>query len=89
LLESEGRIALKYLADIKWFTIDDPSGFKIELSFDTNPFFKTFVLTKTYLMIDEDDTILEKAIGYVIIYLFKTPLYKLKVDPWMPDPCHK
>jgi hypothetical protein len=42
-------------------------------------------LTKTYLMINEHNPILEKAIGYVIIYLFKTPLYTLKVDLWMPD----
>ncbi|KAL6615905.1 hypothetical protein ACP70R_038175 [Stipagrostis hirtigluma subsp. patula] len=55
--------ALKYLKDIKWCRIDDPKGFKIEFSFDTNPFFKNSVLTKTYHMIDEDEPILEKAIG--------------------------
>ncbi|RCV27022.1 hypothetical protein SETIT_5G292200v2 [Setaria italica] len=55
--------ALKYLKNIKWCRIDDPKGFKIEFSFDTNPFFKNSVLTKTYHMIDEDEPILEKAIG--------------------------
>ncbi|XP_030967748.1 nucleosome assembly protein 1;4-like [Quercus lobata] len=55
--------ALKFLKDIKWCRIDDPKGFKLEFFFDTNPFFKNSVLTKTYHMIDEDDPILEKAIG--------------------------
>ncbi|KAG6586477.1 Nucleosome assembly protein 1;2, partial [Cucurbita argyrosperma subsp. sororia] len=55
--------ALKYLKDIKWCRIDNPKGFKLEFFFDTNPFFKNSVLTKTYHMIDEDEPILEKAIG--------------------------
>ncbi|KAF6157182.1 hypothetical protein GIB67_041643 [Kingdonia uniflora] len=55
--------ALKYLKDIKWCRIDDPKGFKLEFFFDTNPFFKNSVLTKIYHMIDEDEPILEKAIG--------------------------
>ncbi|EEF48078.1 nucleosome assembly protein, putative [Ricinus communis] len=55
--------ALKYLKDIKWCRIDDPKGFKLEFFFDTNPYFKNTVLTKTYHMIDEDEPILEKAIG--------------------------
>ena len=40
-------------------------GFKLEFFFDPNPFFTNSVLTKTYYMIDEDEPILEKAIGYV------------------------
>ncbi|XP_022999499.1 nucleosome assembly protein 1;2-like isoform X1 [Cucurbita maxima] len=55
--------ALKYLKDIKWCRIDNPKGFKIDFFFDTNPFFKNSVLSKTYHMIDEDEPILEKAIG--------------------------
>ncbi|KAM5547353.1 nucleosome assembly protein 1,2 [Rosa sericea] len=55
--------ALKYLKDIKWARIDNPKGFKLEFFFDTNPYFKNTVLTKTYHMIDEDEPILEKAIG--------------------------
>lgn len=55
--------ALKYLKDIKWARIDDPKGFKLEFYFDTNPYFKNDVLTKTYHMIDEDEPILEKATG--------------------------
>ncbi|KAK4395113.1 Nucleosome assembly protein 1 [Sesamum angolense] len=55
--------ALKYLKDIKWCKIDNPKGFKLEFFFDTNPFFKNSVLTKTYHMIDDDEPILEKAIG--------------------------
>ncbi|XP_039024298.1 nucleosome assembly protein 1;3-like [Hibiscus syriacus] len=55
--------ALKYLKDIKWYRIEDPKGFKLEFYFDTNPYFKNTVLTKTYHMIDEDEPILEKAIG--------------------------
>ncbi|CAL5439498.1 unnamed protein product [Camellia sinensis] len=55
--------ALKYLKDIKWCRIDNPKGFKLEFFFDTNPFFKNLVLTKIYHMIDDDEPILEKAIG--------------------------
>ncbi|KAL0315779.1 UNVERIFIED_CONTAM: Nucleosome assembly protein 1 [Sesamum radiatum] len=55
--------ALKFLKDIKWSRIDNPKGFKLEFFFDTNTFFKNSVLTKTYHMIDEDEPILEKAIG--------------------------
>ncbi|KAK6147695.1 hypothetical protein DH2020_018607 [Rehmannia glutinosa] len=55
--------ALKFLKDIKWSRVDNPKGFKLEFYFDTNPFFKNSVLTKTYHMIDEDEPVLEKAIG--------------------------
>ncbi|XP_026447261.1 nucleosome assembly protein 1;2-like isoform X2 [Papaver somniferum] len=55
--------ALKYLKDIKWCRIEEPKGFKLEFFFDTNPYFKNAVLTKTYHMIDDDEPILEKAIG--------------------------
>ncbi|GAB2269255.1 Nucleosome assembly protein 1.4 [Dionaea muscipula] len=55
--------ALKYLKDVKWCRIDDPKGFKLEFFFDTNPYFKNTVLTKIYHMIDDDEPILEKAIG--------------------------
>ncbi|XP_060213606.1 nucleosome assembly protein 1;2 isoform X2 [Lycium barbarum] len=55
--------ALKFLRDIKWSKIDDPKGFKLEFFFETNPYFKNTVLSKTYHMIDEDEPILEKAIG--------------------------
>ncbi|GJM93366.1 hypothetical protein PR202_ga09915 [Eleusine coracana subsp. coracana] len=62
-IQKRDEEALKYLTDIRWFRIVDPKGFKIEFSFNTNPFFKNSMLTKTYHMIDEDDPILEKAIG--------------------------
>ncbi|KAL5182866.1 Nucleosome assembly protein 1-3 [Glycine soja] len=55
--------ALKYLKDIKWSRIENPKGFKLDFFFDTNPYFTNSVLTKTYHMIDEDEPILEKAIG--------------------------
>ncbi|KAL3644361.1 Nucleosome assembly protein [Castilleja foliolosa] len=61
--------ALKFLKDIKWSRVDNPKGFKLEFYFDTNPFFKNSVLTKTYLMIDEDEPILEKALGTEIEWL--------------------
>ncbi|XP_024198699.1 probable disease resistance protein At4g27220 [Rosa chinensis] len=47
--------ALKYLRDVKCFKIHNSKGFKLEFDFDTNPFFKNSVLTKTYHMIDEDE----------------------------------
>eukprot|EP00262_Sarcandra_glabra_P000348 TRINITY_DN1040_c0_g1_i3.p1 TRINITY_DN1040_c0_g1~~TRINITY_DN1040_c0_g1_i3.p1 ORF type:complete len:383 (+),score=120.57 TRINITY_DN1040_c0_g1_i3:171-1319(+) len=55
--------ALNYLKDIKWTRIDNPKGFKLDFFFDSNPYFKNSVLTKTYHMIDDDEPILEKAIG--------------------------
>ncbi|KAE9602463.1 putative nucleosome assembly protein (NAP) [Lupinus albus] len=55
--------ALNFLKDIKWSRIEDPKGFKLEFYFDSNPYFTNSVLTKTYHMIDEDEPILEKAIG--------------------------
>ncbi|KAJ0977487.1 hypothetical protein J5N97_012961 [Dioscorea zingiberensis] len=62
-IQERDEAALKYLKDIKWHRIDNPKGFKLEFFFDTNPFFKNSVLTKTYHMIDDDEPILEKAIG--------------------------
>ncbi|XP_071715862.1 nucleosome assembly protein 1;4-like [Rutidosis leptorrhynchoides] len=61
--------ALKYLKDIKWCRINDPKGFKLEFFFNTNPYFKNSVLTKVYHMIDDDEPILEKAIGTSIDWL--------------------
>ena len=62
--------ALKFLKDIKWCRIDVPKGFKLEFFFDTNPFFKNSVLTKTYHMIHEDDLIGESnwVIPYLLFY---------------------
>ncbi|XP_042446015.1 nucleosome assembly protein 1;2-like [Zingiber officinale] len=62
-IQERDEEALKYLKDIKWCRINEPKGFKLEFFFETNPFFKNTVLTKTYHMIDEDEPILEKAIG--------------------------
>ncbi|XP_038986354.1 nucleosome assembly protein 1;2 isoform X3 [Phoenix dactylifera] len=61
--------ALKYLKDIKWCRIDNPKGFKLEFFFDPNPYFKNAILTKMYHMIDDDEPILEKAIGTEIEWL--------------------
>ncbi|KAG0495859.1 hypothetical protein HPP92_000550 [Vanilla planifolia] len=61
--------ALKYLKDIKWHKLDDSKGFKLEFHFNPNPYFKNSVLTKTYHMIDEDEPILEKAVGTEIEWL--------------------
>ncbi|XP_059299589.1 nucleosome assembly protein 1;4-like isoform X1 [Lycium ferocissimum] len=62
-ISEDDEEALEFLKDIKWCRVDDPKGFKLEFFFDTNPFFKNPVLTKTYHMIGDDEPILEKAIG--------------------------
>nr|XP_018683858.1 PREDICTED: nucleosome assembly protein 1;2-like isoform X2 [Musa acuminata subsp. malaccensis] len=62
-IQERDEEALKYLKDIKWCRIDNPKGFKLEFFFNSNPYFKNSVLTKTYHMIDEHEPILEKAIG--------------------------
>ncbi|MBA0789761.1 hypothetical protein Gohar_014452, partial [Gossypium harknessii] len=63
LITERDEGALKYLKDIKWHRIEEPKGFKLEFYFDPNPYFKNTLLAKTYHMIDEDEPILEKAIG--------------------------
>ncbi|XP_077212587.1 nucleosome assembly protein 1;3-like [Tasmannia lanceolata] len=68
-IEERDEGSLKYLKDIKWCRIDNPKGFKLEFFFDPNPYFKNSVLTKTYHMIDDDEPILEKAIGTEIEWL--------------------
>lgn len=55
--------ALKHLKDIKWCRLDNPKGFKLEFFFDPNPYFKNTVLTKTYYMEDEEEPVLDKAMG--------------------------
>ncbi|XP_076943918.1 nucleosome assembly protein 1;2-like [Bidens hawaiensis] len=61
--------ALNYLKDIKWCRINEPKGFKLEFFFNTNPYFENSILTKVYHMIDDDEPILEKAIGTDIEWL--------------------
>ncbi|CAI8589818.1 unnamed protein product [Vicia faba] len=61
--------ALTFLKDIKWSKLQEQKGFKLEFFFDTNPYFSNSVLTKTYHMVDEDEPILERAIGTVINWL--------------------
>ncbi|XP_062087702.1 nucleosome assembly protein 1;1-like isoform X2 [Humulus lupulus] len=55
--------ALKYLKDIKYIRIENPKGFRLDFFFDTNPYFKNSVLAKTYHMVEDDEPILENAIG--------------------------
>eukprot|EP00271_Cylindrocystis_brebissonii_P010651 TRINITY_DN26924_c0_g1_i1.p1 TRINITY_DN26924_c0_g1~~TRINITY_DN26924_c0_g1_i1.p1 ORF type:complete len:474 (-),score=160.78 TRINITY_DN26924_c0_g1_i1:480-1757(-) len=56
--------ALKYLTDITWSPLpDQQKGFKLDFHFSANPYFKNSVLTKTYVMMDEEDPVLEKAEG--------------------------
>ncbi|XP_042423755.1 nucleosome assembly protein 1;2-like [Zingiber officinale] len=62
-IQERDEEALTYLKDIKWSRIVEPKGFKLEFFFEANPFFKNTLLTKTYHMIEEDEPILEKAIG--------------------------
>ncbi|KAM5562546.1 hypothetical protein ABKV19_017656 [Rosa sericea] len=68
--------ALKFLRDIKWSKTDSQRGFgfKLEFFFDSNPFFRNPVLTKTYDMIDEDLPILRKAIGTEVEWYSRTRL---------------
>ncbi|RHN73533.1 putative nucleosome assembly protein (NAP) [Medicago truncatula] len=61
--------ALKYLKDIKYTRTTEPQGFKLEFFFDSNPYFSNTILTKTYHMVDEDEFIMEKAIGTEIEWL--------------------
>ncbi|KAI3957484.1 hypothetical protein MKW92_009325 [Papaver armeniacum] len=57
--------SLKYLKDIKWCKIEEgeSKGFKLEFLFDTNPYLSNTVLTKTYHLFDDVETIVEKVVG--------------------------
>ncbi|KAE9601607.1 putative nucleosome assembly protein (NAP) [Lupinus albus] len=68
-ISERDEAALNFLKDIKWIRIENPKGFKLEFFFDSNPYFSNSILTKTYHMIDEDEPILEKAIGTEIQWL--------------------
>ncbi|XP_055831044.1 nucleosome assembly protein 1;4-like [Solanum dulcamara] len=46
-ISPQNEEALKFLKDIKCCRVDHPKGFKLDFFFDTNPFFKNSVLTKT------------------------------------------
>ncbi|GLT98693.1 hypothetical protein SLE2022_161850 [Rubroshorea leprosula] len=63
VIREHDELVLQYLKDIKWCSINEPKGFKLEFFFNPNPYFKNTVLTKTYHMIDEEEPILESAIG--------------------------
>ena len=69
--------ALQYLKDIKWSRVAGAKGFKLELFFDPNPYFKNSVLTKTYEMINEEEHILEKAIGYCVLLFNSNSFWKI------------
>lgn len=71
-INDNDKEALKYLKDIKWQNLgDDKRGFKLEFYFDVNPFFSNSILTKTYYVSEDDDEdVLEKATGYVCIYIY-------------------
>ncbi|KAG0590212.1 hypothetical protein M758_1G079700 [Ceratodon purpureus] len=55
--------ALKFVKDIKSSNLEDNKGFKLDFYFEENPYFKNTVLSKTYHMIDDDEPILERAVG--------------------------
>ncbi|CAK9223728.1 unnamed protein product [Sphagnum jensenii] len=61
--------ALKYIKDIKWSNLDENKGFILEFYFDSNPYFKNPMLTKTYHMIEDDEPILERAVGTEIEWI--------------------
>lgn len=55
--------ALKHVTDIKSSNLEDNKGFKLDFYFEENPYFKNTMLSKTYHMIDDDEPILERAVG--------------------------
>ncbi|CAM6035962.1 unnamed protein product [Sphagnum compactum] len=61
--------ALKFLNDIKSSNLDENKGFVLEFYFDTNPYFKNPMLSKTYHMIEDDEPILERAVGTEIEWI--------------------
>ncbi|PRQ29089.1 putative nucleosome assembly protein (NAP) [Rosa chinensis] len=65
IMDHDERV-LKHLENVKWVRTDNLRGFKLEFYFRPNPFFKNSILSMTYHMIDDDDSIIEKVIGLTI-----------------------
>ncbi|XP_047336142.1 nucleosome assembly protein 1;1-like [Impatiens glandulifera] len=61
IMEQDEEI-LKYLKDIRWSRVDDLTTFKLDFFFNKNPYLKNNVLSKTY-MLDEDEHYHNMAIG--------------------------
>ncbi|XP_062013025.1 nucleosome assembly protein 1;2-like [Rosa rugosa] len=75
IMDHDERV-LKHLENVKWVRTDNLRGFKLEFYFRPNPFFKNSILTMTYHMIDDDDSIIEKVIGTEIQWHSKNCLEK-------------
>eukprot|EP00877_Chromochloris_zofingiensis_P011265 jgi/Chrzof1/6392/Cz18g08180.t1 len=61
---------LRYLSDIQSETlVGEQHGFRLSFFFKQNPFFSNQVLTKTYIMLDDDEPVLEKSEGSTIDWL--------------------
>eukprot|EP00252_Welwitschia_mirabilis_P014991 TRINITY_DN33096_c0_g1_i1.p1 TRINITY_DN33096_c0_g1~~TRINITY_DN33096_c0_g1_i1.p1 ORF type:complete len:360 (+),score=107.44 TRINITY_DN33096_c0_g1_i1:54-1082(+) len=68
-ITSKDEEVLKFLKDIKWSRLADAKGFKLEFHFQENPYFTNTLLTKSYYMIDENEPVLERALGTEISWL--------------------
>nr|XP_011463676.1 PREDICTED: nucleosome assembly protein 1;2-like [Fragaria vesca subsp. vesca] len=67
---------LKHLENVKWFRTANLKVFKLEFYFCPNHFLKNSILTVTYHMIDDDDSIIEKIIGTEIHWYSENCLEK-------------
>ncbi|KAJ1495867.1 nucleosome assembly protein-domain-containing protein [Baffinella frigidus] len=67
---SDCMVILKSLTNITSETLPEEVGvgFKLEFTFKTNEFFTNTTLTKTYLMADGDEPVLEKSEGTEIVW---------------------
>lgn len=66
MIKDKDLEVLKSLTDIQAENIFEegaPRGFKLVFHFASNPFFANKTLEKTYLMLPDDDGVLEKAVG--------------------------
>eukprot|EP00736_Rhodelphis_marinus_P003640 Rmarinus@m.2350 len=54
---------LRFVRDVRSELMDDGKSFKLTFDFMPNPYFTNTSLTKSYIMADEEDPILEKAEG--------------------------
>lgn len=89
MIKDKDLEVLKYLTDIQSenvFEEGEPRGFKLTFSFAANPFFPNKTLEKTYLMLSEDDGVLEKAVGTKIDWNAGKDV-TVKVSPLSPQHC--
>lgn len=71
--------ALEFLSDVRLELLEDATSFTLTFQFRSNPYFEETELTKTYHLVDDEEPILEKAVGSTITWKPNKDLSKKKM----------